>query len=76
MTFTIHIEFYDNLGDLLIKLEEIIKEYRVDPSLYDKKLQNNNVWFMWKYNEFNITEVSKRIIELMKILDDYELNIN
>ena len=76
MTFTIHIEFYDNLGDLLIKLEEIIKEYRVDPSLYDKKLQNNNVWFMWKYNEFSITEVSKRIIELMKILDDYELNIN
>ena len=31
---------------------------------------------MWKYNEFSITEVSKRIIELMKILDDYELNIN
>lgn len=77
MIFTIHIDFFNKNGISHDQADSLLKQCKNVIDTYKNEADGHNIWrFMWKYNEFNITEVSKRVIELMKVLDDYELNKN
>lgn len=76
MTFTIHIEFYNKIVVTADGLNKLLENYEGDSKIRREKLDGNNIWFMWQYNNFDIVNVSSKIVELMKILDKYELNKN
>ena len=75
ISFTIHINFFNEFGISSDQVNNLLKEYEAGSRVYKDEADGNSIWrVMWKYNKFDIEQVSERIIELIKILNKYEKN--
>lgn len=73
MSFTIHVDIFNKLGISSDQAYDLLKEYEAESGVYKDEADGRNIWrVMWKYNQFDIEQVSERILKLIQVLNKYE----